>query len=149
MVGGPYYHVRLGRKDGLVSNASLVQGNIAQPTMPLSDIISLFYSKGFSVQEMVALVGAHTIGFSHCKEFSHRLFNFSKTSEIDPAYNPKYAEGLRKLCKLHQGPNYERTKPFVDLYAANETAFFEAFAHGMEKVSIYKIKTGKKGGGEA
>lgn len=182
MVGGPYYHVRLGRKDGLVSNASLVEGNVAQPTMPLSDIISLFHSKGFSVQEMVALVGAHTIGFSHCKEFSHRLFNFSKTSETDPSYYPKYAEGLRKLCanytkdptmsayndvmtpgkfdnmyykNLQRGLGLlstdqalsvdRRTKPFVDLYAANETAFFEAFAHGMEKVSIYKIKTGKKG----
>ncbi|CAK7332775.1 unnamed protein product [Dovyalis caffra] len=182
MVGGPYYHVRLGRKDGLVSNASRVEGNIATPTMPLSDIISRFDSKGFSVQEMVALVGAHTIGFSHCKEFSNRLFNFSKTSETDPAYHPKYAEGLRKLCanytkdpamsayndvmtpgkfdnlyyrNLKTGLGLlstdqamsvdKRTKPFVDLYAANETAFFKDFAHAMEKVSIYKIKTGKKG----
>ncbi|KAG5091435.1 hypothetical protein JHK82_050213 [Glycine max] len=48
---------------------------------------------------MVALVGAHTIGLSHFNQFSHRLFNFNKNSEIDPAYNPDYAAGLKKLCQ--------------------------------------------------
>ncbi|KAK9276130.1 hypothetical protein L1049_005661 [Liquidambar formosana] len=182
MVGGPFYPVRLGRKDGFVSNPSRVEGNIVRPSMSSSQIISLFASKGFSVQEMVALAGAHTIGFSHCKEFSDRIFNFSKSSEYDPSYNPKYAEGLRKLCanytkdpamsafndvmtpykfdnmyysNLQRGLGLlasdqamaadSRTRPYVDLYAANQTEFFRAFAHAMEKVSAYKIKTGRQG----
>ncbi|KOM37338.1 hypothetical protein LR48_Vigan03g071900 [Vigna angularis] len=44
---------------------------------------------------MVALIGAHT----HCDQFTHRLFGFSKTSETDPTYSPEYAAGLRKLCE--------------------------------------------------
>ncbi|KAF2554678.1 hypothetical protein F2Q68_00014078 [Brassica cretica] len=34
-----------------------------------------------------------------------------------------------------------RTRPFVDLYAANETAFFDAFAKAMEKFSEQRVKT--------
>lgn len=180
--GGPFYPVKLGRKDGFVSKADQVEGNLPRPTMPLSQIIALFGSKKFSVQEMVALVGSHTIGFSHCKQFSNRIFNFSKKSQVDPAYNPKYAEGLRKLCanytkdpsmsafndvmtpmtfdnmyykNLQRGMGLlasdqalavdERTKPYVDLYAANQTKFFEDFAHVMEKLSVHKVKTGRKG----
>ena len=131
---------------------------------------------------MVALVGAHTIGFSHCKEFSNRIFKFSKDSEYDPAYNPEYAAGLRKLCEnytkdptmaafndvitpgkfdnmyyrnLKRGLGLlatdtallwdNRTKPFVDIYAANQTKFFQDFAQAMQKVSVLHVKTGRKG----
>ncbi|CAN1852697.1 Peroxidase 6 [Linum perenne] len=182
IVGGPFYPVRLGRKDGMVSDASRVEGNLLRPTMPVSQIIAFFVSRGFTIQEMVTLMGAHTIGFSHCKEFSYRLYNFSKDSATDPSLNPKFADGLKKLCANYtKDPSMsafndvmtpgkfdnmyyqnlekrlgllssdealymdQRTKPFVELYAKNESAFFKAFAQAMEKVSNYKIKTGKDG----
>lgn len=150
--------------------------------MPISQMIALFASNKFTVQEMVALSGAHTIGFSHCKHFSNRIYNFSKKSPYDPALNPKFAEGLRKLCANYtkdpsmsafndvMTPNKfdnmyfqnikrgmallasdqamvddKRTKPFVDLYAANQTKFFQDFARAMEKLSVHRIKTGRKG----
>ncbi|XP_049932739.1 peroxidase 31 isoform X2 [Nymphaea colorata] len=98
LVGGPYYTVKLGRKDGLISQASRVPGNLPLPTMPVTELASLFSSKGFSIGEMTALVGAHTIGFSHCKEFVKRLYNFSHGSTVDPSMNPQYAQGLQKAC---------------------------------------------------
>ncbi|XP_020204989.1 peroxidase 31-like [Cajanus cajan] len=100
--GGPAFEVLLGRKDSLESKAESSEKQFPLPTMPMSQVISIFTSKGFSVQEMVALAGAHTIGFSHCNQFSNRIFHFSKSSEVDPAYNPGYAEGLRKLCANYQ-----------------------------------------------
>ncbi|KAK6922138.1 hem peroxidase [Dillenia turbinata] len=182
MVGGPYYEVQLGRKDGFISNVAQVEGNYPRPTMSMSQIISIFASIGFSVREMVALAGAHTIGFSHCKEFSNRLFNYSKNSQSDPAYDPKYAEKLRKLCanytknpdtsafndavtpskfdnmyyiNLKRGMGLlasdhalvadPRTKQYVNLYAKDQNAFFEAFANAMKKLSVYQVKTGNKG----
>ncbi|GMH01642.1 hypothetical protein Nepgr_003481 [Nepenthes gracilis] len=182
MAGGPFYQVLLGRKDGLVSLASRVAGNLAFPNMTVTEVIEHFKLKGFGVREMVALVGAHTVGFSHCSEFSKRIFYFSKKSPTDPTMNPVYAKGLQKLCmnysidptiaafndvmtpgkfdnmyykNLQRGLGLlatdqamaedPRTKPFVDLYAVNETAFFDDFARAMEKVSIYKIKTGRHG----
>ncbi|XP_010254924.1 PREDICTED: peroxidase 31-like [Nelumbo nucifera] len=180
MVGGPYYTVRLGRKDGLISKASRVL--LPNSRSSASDMIRFFASKGFSVPEMVALVGAHTIGFSHCKEFAGRIYNYSTTSPYDPSINPRYAEGLRRACANYQRdptmsafndvmtPNkfdnmyYQnlqrglgllqsdntlvvdaRTRPYVQAYATNQTAFFQAFSHAMEKLSMYGVKTGRWG----
>ncbi|KAI3452386.1 hypothetical protein Pfo_009051 [Paulownia fortunei] len=168
MMGGPYYTVKL--------------GNLPRPTMPMNQIIQIFQSKGFSVQEMVALAGAHTIGFSHCKEFSSILYNYSRTSESDPAYYSEFAKSLRNACSDYKKnptlsvfndvmtPNkfdnmyYSnvrkglgllssdhalssdlRTKGYVDLYSKNQNAFFQAFARAMEKLSVYGVKTGRKG----
>ncbi|XP_009789687.1 peroxidase 6 [Nicotiana tabacum] len=180
MVGGPFYNIRLGRKDSFESYAKDVEGHIARPNMTMDTIINMFASKNLNIQEMVALVGAHTIGFSHCSEFSKRIFKYSNTSEIDPSMNPTFAQALRKLCgnnskdmaafndvmtpgkfdnmyyiNLQKGLGLlasdqamvsdPRTKPFVELYATDQDAFFKAFAHAIEKVSVYHVKTGKKG----
>lgn len=182
MVGGPYYPVRLGRKDSLESDAAKVHASLPTPTMTMDTIINKFTSKNFTVREMVALTGAHTIGFTHCKEFSNRIFNFSKTSEVDPTLHPKLAAGLRMVCKNYtEDPSMAafndvrspgkfdnayynnvlkglgllssdyllgvdpRTKPIVELYAKDEQAFFKDFAKAMEKLSVFRVKTGKKG----
>ncbi|KAG6383939.1 hypothetical protein SASPL_156271 [Salvia splendens] len=98
MTGGPFYPVKLGRRDALSSRAADVEGNLPRPTMSMPQIIQIFQSKGFSIQEMVALTGAHTIGFSHCSEFSANIYNYSKTSESDPTYYPEFARSLRSAC---------------------------------------------------
>ncbi|KAG9159902.1 hypothetical protein Leryth_005656 [Lithospermum erythrorhizon] len=98
MAGGPYYNVKLGRRDGVISKAENVDGNLPMPTMSMNHLMKLFGSRGFSIQEMVALSGAHTIGFSHCKEFSSNIYNYSRTSSVDPTYNPRFAEALKGAC---------------------------------------------------
>lgn len=182
MVGGPFYTVNLGRKDSLVSTQSSVEGHMPLANMTMDEIIKKFESKNFTVQELVALTGAHTLGFAHCKEFAYGLFRYSKTVPTDPAYNPKYAEALKKLCHnyeknpamsafndvmtpskfdnlyyqnlekgmgllesdnaLFQNP---KTRPFVQLYAKNQTAFFNDFARAIEKLSLNGVKTGNQG----
>ncbi|XP_068335414.1 peroxidase 63-like [Pyrus communis] len=98
MMGGPFYNVPLGRRDGRFSKASAVEGNLPRPAMSISQLIQVFGSRGFSVQEMVALSGAHTIGFSHCSEFSSAIYNYSKSAQSDPSYNPRFASGLQRAC---------------------------------------------------
>lgn len=184
MLGGPFYPVPLGRKDALASKADTVEGSIPRPNMTVSQMISIFAAKGFTVQEMVALSGAHTVGFSHCKEFADRIYNHNNggQSAFDPSMNPKLAEALQKACANHLKDETiatfndimtpgkfdnmyfknlarglgllasdqilisdPRTRPFVELYAANNTAFFNDFAHAMEKLSMVGVKTGKEG----
>ncbi|KAL7206614.1 hypothetical protein ACSBR2_019349 [Camellia fascicularis] len=77
MMGGPYYNVLLGHRDGFISKSTLVEGNLPRPTMSMTQIINIFSSIGFSIEDMVALSGAHTIGFSHCKEFSTNIYNYT------------------------------------------------------------------------
>ncbi|XP_047309728.1 peroxidase 31-like [Impatiens glandulifera] len=98
MVGGPLYEVSLGRKDGLISKASEVESFIPRGNASTPSLIAALEAKSLTIQDLVALSGAHTIGFSHCDQFAHRIYNFSSNDEIDPAFNTKYVAGLRQLC---------------------------------------------------
>lgn len=102
IAGGPSYNVQLGRKDSLVSKSSEVEGNIPKANQTIDEMIKLFTSKGFTIQEMVALYGGRTIGFSNCKEFSDRIFKFSKETPTDPEIHPKFAEALKKTCEGYE-----------------------------------------------
>lgn len=99
MLGGPHFPVFLGRRDGQSSLASSVDGHLPKPTMPMSQIVQIFTQRGFTVEEMVALSGAHTIGFSHCKEFTADIYNSSSSAA---GYNPRFAQGLQKACANYQ-----------------------------------------------
>ncbi|XP_057491542.1 peroxidase 63-like [Actinidia eriantha] len=135
MMGGPYYAVKLGRKDGFISKSTLVEGNIPKPTMSMTQLIKLFASKGFAIQEMVALTGAHTIGFSHCSEFSTNIYNYTKNSPSDPSYNPRYADGLRKACADYQ--SNPTISVFNDIMTPNkfDNAYFQSLPRGLGLLS--------------
>ncbi|XP_050382730.1 peroxidase 63-like [Argentina anserina] len=131
MMGGPYYNVPLGRRDGKSSRAAAVPGTLPLPTMSVSDLITLFGSRGFSAQEMVALSGAHTIGFSHCKEFTAAIYNYSRAEQSDPVYNPRYAAGLRNACADFQ--KNPTLSVFNDVMTPNkfDNAYFQNLPKGL------------------
>ncbi|ONI19418.1 hypothetical protein PRUPE_3G278900 [Prunus persica] len=131
MMGGPYYNVPLGRRDGRVSKASAVEGTLPRPAMPVSQLIQVFGSRGFSVQEMVALSGAHTIGFTHCSEFSSAIYNYSKSEQYDPQYNPRFAAGLQQACAdYHKNPTMS---VFNDVMTPNkfDNVYFQNLPKGL------------------
>ncbi|VVB12703.1 unnamed protein product [Arabis nemorensis] len=101
MIGGPFYEVKLGRKDGFESRAHKVRGNLPLANQTVHDMLSIFQKNGFTLREMVALSGAHTVGFSHCKEFSNRIFG----PRPDPELDARFAGVLKDLCK-----DYTRNK---------------------------------------
>lgn len=102
LVGGPSYSVELGRLDGLSSTASSV--NLPQPNFNLNQLNSMFSAKGLSQIDLIALSGAHTIGFSHCSKFSNRIYNFSSQSRIDPTLDRQYAAQLQQMCPTNVDP---------------------------------------------
>lgn len=60
-VGGPYWHVPLGRKDSKTAGFALSDSNLPTADDSLISIISKFIYQGLSVTDMVALSGKHEI----------------------------------------------------------------------------------------
>lgn len=103
--GGPDYSVELGRRDGLVSEASRVAGNLPEPSFDLDQLTTMFAGHNLSQVDMIALSGAHTVGFSHCNRFANRLYSFSPSSPVDPSLDPTYAQELMQACPQNADPS--------------------------------------------
>lgn len=126
-VGGPYYEISLGRRDSRVSKSSLLLADsLPLPSSPISKLVEQFTSRGFSVQEMVALSGAHTIGFSHCKELTNRVARVN-----DTGYNPRFADALRKACSNYR--NDPTISVFNDVMTPNkfDNMYFQNIPKGL------------------
>ncbi|KAF6137645.1 hypothetical protein GIB67_030537 [Kingdonia uniflora] len=98
ITGGIGYDVQAGRRDGSVSIASETSTNLPPPTSDFDQLTQLFANKGLTQDEMVTLSGAHTIGRSHCPQFTSRLYNFDTTTTQDPSLDSNYAETLKQQC---------------------------------------------------
>lgn len=125
LAGGPKFNVELGRRDGLISQASRVDGNLPKPSNTLNQLNSLFSKKGLSQVDMIALSGAHTVGFSHCSQFANRIYNFSPRRAVDSSLNSSYAAQLQQMCPRIVDPtiaiNMDPTTPhqFDNVYYKN------------------------------
>ncbi|KAG2241698.1 hypothetical protein Bca52824_090271 [Brassica carinata] len=125
LTGGPSYPVELGRRDGRLSTKASVQNNLPQPGFNLNQLNTMFNRHGLSQTDMIALSGAHTLGFAHCGKFSNRIYNFSPRTRIDPSLNSGYALQLRQMCPQRVDPriaiNMDPTTPrtFDNAYFKN------------------------------
>ncbi|XP_074319105.1 peroxidase 57-like [Silene latifolia] len=83
--GGPNYPVQTGRRDGSRSNAADVK--LPRPSVSVPESYEFFKAKGFTLEEMVALLGCHTVGIAHCGTFQNRLYpdNTEYDSAMDEA----------------------------------------------------------------
>ncbi|KVH81844.1 heme peroxidase [Cynara cardunculus var. scolymus] len=95
-LGGPSWNVLFGRRDSTKANLNAANSNLPSPDSSLSALISTFSNKGFTVNEMVALSGAHTIGQVRCSVFRKRLYN-------DNNINSSFATSLRAHCPSSGG----------------------------------------------
>ncbi|KAG8063446.1 hypothetical protein GUJ93_ZPchr0003g18413 [Zizania palustris] len=91
-LGGPSYHVPLGRRDARTASQAAANNSIPAPTFDLGRLVSNFASHGLSLQDLVLLSGAHTLGFSRCTNFRDRLYN--ETATLDGSL----AAALRGPC---------------------------------------------------
>ncbi|KAJ0262957.1 hypothetical protein HA466_0034060 [Hirschfeldia incana] len=98
LAGGPAYVLATGRKDSLVSFKEIAQRELPSPHATLSEILARFASRGFSPQETVSLLGAHSIGITHCTFFQDRLYNFSGTGKPDPELHTGFLQELKTKC---------------------------------------------------
>lgn len=97
--GGPTWDVPKGRKDGKTSKATeTVQ--LPAPTFNISQLQQSFSQRGLSMDDLVALSGGHTLGFSHCSSFQNRIHNFNTTHDTDPSMHPSFAASLKSVCPI-------------------------------------------------
>ncbi|KAL2537047.1 Peroxidase superfamily protein [Forsythia ovata] len=97
LAGGPSWVVPTGRRDGRVSLASDTS-NLPGFTDSVDVQKQKFAAKGLNTQDLVTLVGGHTIGTSACQFFRYRLYNFTSTGGADPSINSTFLPQLQSLC---------------------------------------------------
>ncbi|KAK4282074.1 hypothetical protein QN277_013494 [Acacia crassicarpa] len=109
LAGGPKYTVPTGRRDGLVSNPNDV--NVPGPTFSVSQALQSFSAKGLTLNEMVTLLGAHTVGFTHCSFVQGRLSSFgSRDASMDSALD----SSLGRTCGSSSRPARNDPRVFLD-----------------------------------
>ncbi|KFK42861.1 hypothetical protein AALP_AA1G048700 [Arabis alpina] len=122
LIGGPWWSVPLGRRDGRISRKD--EANLPSPFADIATLKKNFTDKGLSVKDLVVLSGAHTIGISTCGLVNLRIYNFTANGGPDPAMNPSYVGELKQRCK----PNDFTTTVDMDpgSVAKFDTDYFKA-----------------------
>lgn len=119
--------MKKGRWDGKRSTATNVPPNIPRSNSTVDQLTKLFASKGLTVEDLVVLSGSHTIGFSHCKSFVGRLYDFKGTKRPDPNINPKLLKELRMYCPF----SGRSSRAALPLDATTPFAFDNGYYRGL------------------
>jgi catalase (peroxidase I) len=91
---GAFYEVEQGRRDSRESRARDAEQQLPGAEDSVERLTAMFEAKGLSQEELVTLSGGHTIGFVHCAQFLHRIYD----EPTDPSLNPAFAAHLRDAC---------------------------------------------------
>ncbi|XP_062205908.1 peroxidase 57-like [Phragmites australis] len=96
LAGGPAYAVRTGRRDRRQSRASDVKLPAADYTA--AQAVAYYAKLGLSAFDTVLLLGAHTVGATHCSAIkSSRLYRYGgKAGATDPGMDPTLASVYKK-----------------------------------------------------
>ncbi|BBN11671.1 peroxidase [Marchantia polymorpha subsp. ruderalis] len=98
-IGGPRWRVPLGRRDGSISRAAEANSQLPTTRMGFRALAQNFARKGLSESDMVILSGAHTIGLTHCRDVTPRIYNFAGSRDgADPYLNRTYVTEKRRAC---------------------------------------------------
>mmetsp|Transcript_9418 Transcript_9418/g.20072 ORF Transcript_9418/g.20072 Transcript_9418/m.20072 type:complete len:312 (+) Transcript_9418:80-1015(+) len=161
VAGGPKIPMRYGRKDVESAEGCSPDGNLPSAGHPFPDgsvspaehLRKVFYRMGFNDQEIVALVGAHTLGRCHTDRsgfvnpwtnapttFSNLYFQELKNNKwTRKKWNGpmQYEDKSGQLMMLpaDMALLWDRGfRKYVDLYAKDENKFFEDFAAAFSKL---------------
>ncbi|XP_074268147.1 peroxidase 57-like [Silene latifolia] len=124
--GGPTYAVETGRKDGLVSNKDDV--DLPSPTMTIAESSAFFAARNFTLEEMVVLLGCHSVGVTHCKQVEDRVY---KSGAL---YDPLMDSALRTVLtsRCPEGTNSVNTV-FLNQDPKNNNTVDNSFYNQLNK----------------
>ncbi|KAK4485079.1 hypothetical protein RD792_007687 [Penstemon davidsonii] len=92
-VGGPYIPLKTGRRDGRKSRADILEQHLPDHNESMTVVLERFANIGIDTPGVVALLGSHSVGRTHCVKLVHRLY-----PEVDPSLNPSHVEHMLHKC---------------------------------------------------
>ncbi|CAL1388568.1 unnamed protein product [Linum trigynum] len=136
VTGGPTIDFVPGRKDSKVSPKEGRLPDAKQGSPHLKDV---FYRMGLSDKEIVALSGGHTLGRAHPERSGFDGPWTKDPLKFDNSYFVELlkgeTEGLLKLPTDNALLDDPAFRPFVELYAKDEDAFFKDYAAAHKRLS--------------
>ncbi|KAL9681667.1 hypothetical protein QQ045_013454 [Rhodiola kirilowii] len=136
VTGGPTIDFVPGRKDSKVSTK---EGRLPDAKQGSSHLKDVFYRMGLSDKDIVALSGAHTLGRAHLERSGFDGPWTKEPLKFDNSYFVELlkgeAEGLLKLPTDKALLDDPAFRPYVELYAKDEDAFFRDYAASHKKLS--------------
>ncbi|GAB4830822.1 hypothetical protein Ancab_004850 [Ancistrocladus abbreviatus] len=81
--GGPHIQIPLGRKDSTTSSYEQADAHLPSPRISVDQMLRIFTTKGMSLEESIAILGAHTLGVGHCINIVDRLYDPDPTDTMD------------------------------------------------------------------
>nr|QGP73784.1 L-ascorbate peroxidase-like [Sedum alfredii] len=131
LCGGPTIPIRLGRMDSMEADP---EGKLPEETLDASSLKQCFQQKGFSVQELVALSGAHTLGNK----------GFGNPTVFDNSYYKILLEkpwvnsgGMTNMIGLPTDRALAEDKEclrWIEKYANDQSSFFNDFSSAYKKL---------------
>lgn len=155
-MGGPDIKFRVGRIDAQTAGDAVEEGRHPDGDKGADHLREVFYRMGLQDKEIVALSGAHTVGKCHVDRsgfdgpWTEDPFKFDNSYFVDmlnkqwietttSAGNPQFKDGedgehmmlISDLALMED----EKFRPFVELYANDQNAFFADYAAAFQKLS--------------
>uniref|UniRef100_A0A0A0K3Z5 Peroxidase n=1 Tax=Cucumis sativus TaxID=3659 RepID=A0A0A0K3Z5_CUCSA len=128
VTSGIRWGVPTGRRDGTISVASEAN-NLPGFTDSIEAQKKQFTDKGLNTQDLVTLVGGHTIGTTQCQFFRYRLFNFTAAGGPDPTMDPAFVTQMQALCPQN-GDGTRRVALDTGSVGRFDTTFFSNLRNG-------------------
>nr|CAB3468884.1 unnamed protein product [Digitaria exilis] len=158
----------------LAAREAVLQSSVVLPSVTFNlDKLNAFFSNlGFNQTEMIALLGAHTLGAADCPFFQYRI-------GTDPTMDQSLASQLKSTCGSNPTNGFafldpspvnfdnafyrnlqggrgllgsdqvlysdQRSRATVDGYASNQGAFFADFVAAITKLGRVGVKTAATG----
>ncbi|KAK9929284.1 hypothetical protein M0R45_026388 [Rubus argutus] len=156
---GINWKVPTGRLDGRVSLASETS-NLPGFTDSIEVQKTKFQAFGLNTQDLVTLVGGHTIGTSACQFFRYRLYNFTTIGNgADPTINPSlflnYEHFAHKMVMQPSVSTWTQlwtdastksiVQSFLGVRGLRPMNFNVEFGRSMVKMSTIGVKSADKG----
>ncbi|KAL0398946.1 UNVERIFIED_CONTAM: Peroxidase 7 [Sesamum radiatum] len=142
LVGGPFWEVPFGRKDGKISIAKEAN-TVPQGHENVTSLLNFFDKMGLTFVDLVVLSGAH-----HRQILSSNYVNLDVTTPktFDVAYYTNLAKKLGLLSTDQLLYSDSRTGSLVNLMASQPDFFIGQFAVSMVKLGNTNVLTGKNQG---